>query len=349
MANPNRVRALIGSFAQVNHTQFNRIDGAGYDFVADTRAGARREEPAGRRAPDGRIPLLARARGDRRAAPKRHCAASPRRPRSRATSTTSWRARWRIARAASHGAGDRAACQSPVQPAAPGLRGRAAEGRRPACLRAARPGTARGGRRRPAGQRQRRVCRRHPGHGDRGGRRGRIQLVPRQAPVRRARRGDGRDRCRRRYRCRCRCRHRRGLPRRHALRGRCQRWQGGHGCLRRERDPGRVRHGNLGRLADRRDPHRAGARGERTAAGLPTRVPGANLFPGTPSGAEAWDTTEMPVPGARRPGYDAPQPRHERTAPQHRRSPEMARSRLSGFQLGSRQAEGLTSSAEEGS
>ncbi len=35
VSNPNRVRALIGSFAQVNHTQFNRIDGAGYDFVAD--------------------------------------------------------------------------------------------------------------------------------------------------------------------------------------------------------------------------------------------------------------------------------------------------------------------------
>ena len=35
MANPNRVRALIGSFAQVNHTQFNRADRAGYDFVAD--------------------------------------------------------------------------------------------------------------------------------------------------------------------------------------------------------------------------------------------------------------------------------------------------------------------------
>ena len=35
MANPNRVRALIGSFAQVNHTQFNQIGGAGYDFVAD--------------------------------------------------------------------------------------------------------------------------------------------------------------------------------------------------------------------------------------------------------------------------------------------------------------------------
>ena len=35
MGNPNRVRALIGAFAQANHTQFNRIDGAGYDFVAD--------------------------------------------------------------------------------------------------------------------------------------------------------------------------------------------------------------------------------------------------------------------------------------------------------------------------
>ncbi len=35
VANPNRVRALIGAFAQVNHTQFNRGDGAGYDFVAD--------------------------------------------------------------------------------------------------------------------------------------------------------------------------------------------------------------------------------------------------------------------------------------------------------------------------
>ena len=35
MANPNRVRSLIGSFAQANHTQFNRVDGAGYDFIAD--------------------------------------------------------------------------------------------------------------------------------------------------------------------------------------------------------------------------------------------------------------------------------------------------------------------------
>jgi aminopeptidase N len=29
------VCSLIGAFAQVNQTQFNRLDGAGYDFVAD--------------------------------------------------------------------------------------------------------------------------------------------------------------------------------------------------------------------------------------------------------------------------------------------------------------------------
>jgi aminopeptidase N len=35
MANPNRVRSLIGAFAQSNPTQFNRPDGAGYEFMAD--------------------------------------------------------------------------------------------------------------------------------------------------------------------------------------------------------------------------------------------------------------------------------------------------------------------------
>jgi aminopeptidase N len=35
-ANPNRVRALIGAFAMANQTQFNRPDGAGYDFLVDT-------------------------------------------------------------------------------------------------------------------------------------------------------------------------------------------------------------------------------------------------------------------------------------------------------------------------
>jgi len=35
MNNPNRVRSLIGAFALSNPTQFHRLDGAGYDFVAD--------------------------------------------------------------------------------------------------------------------------------------------------------------------------------------------------------------------------------------------------------------------------------------------------------------------------
>jgi len=34
-ANPNRVRSLIGSFTMANQTQFNRADGAGYDFLVD--------------------------------------------------------------------------------------------------------------------------------------------------------------------------------------------------------------------------------------------------------------------------------------------------------------------------
>ena len=33
--NPNRVRSLIGVFSMSNPTQFNRLDGAGYDFLAD--------------------------------------------------------------------------------------------------------------------------------------------------------------------------------------------------------------------------------------------------------------------------------------------------------------------------
>ncbi|HEX9572304.1 MAG TPA: aminopeptidase N C-terminal domain-containing protein, partial [Burkholderiales bacterium] len=35
-ANPNRVRALIHAFAFANQKEFNRPDGAGYDFIADT-------------------------------------------------------------------------------------------------------------------------------------------------------------------------------------------------------------------------------------------------------------------------------------------------------------------------
>jgi aminopeptidase N len=35
VANPNRVRSLYGAFATGNQTQFNRLDGAGYDLIAD--------------------------------------------------------------------------------------------------------------------------------------------------------------------------------------------------------------------------------------------------------------------------------------------------------------------------
>lgn len=35
MSNPNRVRSLIGGFASGNPTQFNRTDGAGFNFLAD--------------------------------------------------------------------------------------------------------------------------------------------------------------------------------------------------------------------------------------------------------------------------------------------------------------------------
>jgi aminopeptidase N len=35
LANPNRVRSLVGSFALNNLTEFHRRDGAGYDFLAD--------------------------------------------------------------------------------------------------------------------------------------------------------------------------------------------------------------------------------------------------------------------------------------------------------------------------
>jgi aminopeptidase N len=44
-SNPNRVRAVIGAFAQGNPTQFNRADGAGYAFVADTVLGLDAKNP----------------------------------------------------------------------------------------------------------------------------------------------------------------------------------------------------------------------------------------------------------------------------------------------------------------
>ena len=44
-ANPNRIRALVGSFAGGNQTQFNRADGAGFDFLADYASDLDRRNP----------------------------------------------------------------------------------------------------------------------------------------------------------------------------------------------------------------------------------------------------------------------------------------------------------------
>jgi aminopeptidase N len=45
MTNPNRIRALVGAFANGNQTQFNRADGAGYEFLADFCLGFDRRNP----------------------------------------------------------------------------------------------------------------------------------------------------------------------------------------------------------------------------------------------------------------------------------------------------------------
>jgi signal transduction histidine kinase len=94
-----------------------------------------------------------------------------------------------------------------------------------------------------------------------------------------------------------------------------------------------------------------------TASGLPLRRPGANLFPGSIDGATAGDTAPDETAGAGgtpggtpdSPGTGGPA-RPPRQAPPLRRSPESARSRLSGFQLGSREAEtGMPGAGEEAS
>jgi len=89
--------------------------------------------------------------------------------------------------------------------------------------------------------------------------------------------------------------------------------------------------------------------GDQTTVGLPSRIPGANLFSGSAASAasEAWGPDETPVFSPRKPSRGTEEAARPRSP--HRRSPQQARNRLSGFQLGSRQAEGLTSSEGEGS
>jgi signal transduction histidine kinase len=81
-------------------------------------------------------------------------------------------------------------------------------------------------------------------------------------------------------------------------------------------------------------------RGDFTAAGLPTRVPQANLIPGSAGGGRsAAGTPSRPGSG---PEAQAP------VTPRSPRSPDVARNRLSGFQRGVRRAKGLTPDDGEG-
>jgi hypothetical protein len=86
--------------------------------------------------------------------------------------------------------------------------------------------------------------------------------------------------------------------------------------------------------------------GGQIAAGLPRRVPGARAYPGsqTPSSGMTVSAAGMQVLGAPvgepadSPGGPSSADPHHGPRPSPRRSPEAARSRLSGFQLGSRDA-----------
>jgi hypothetical protein len=85
--------------------------------------------------------------------------------------------------------------------------------------------------------------------------------------------------------------------------------------------------------------------GEQTAAGLPMRIPKANLIPGSASGGPGSGPADAGVTASR--GEEGGSQPPTRSEPLLQRSPELARSRLSGFQRGARRAEGQTR-AEEG-
>jgi signal transduction histidine kinase len=81
-------------------------------------------------------------------------------------------------------------------------------------------------------------------------------------------------------------------------------------------------------------------RGDLTSAGLPTRVPQANLIPGSAGGGRsAAGAPSRPGSG---PEGQAP------VTPRSPRSPDVARNRLSGFQRGVRRAKGVTPDDGEG-
>jgi signal transduction histidine kinase len=102
-------------------------------------------------------------------------------------------------------------------------------------------------------------------------------------------------------------------------------------------------------------PPGAPVHGEHTTAGLPTRIPRANLFPGSAGARSGRDASTGDMPAFSQPpaGYEPPDTNQDNEPSPYppptppRRSAEQARSRLSGFQLGSRDAQGRTPRAGE--
>ncbi len=82
-------------------------------------------------------------------------------------------------------------------------------------------------------------------------------------------------------------------------------------------------------------------RGDQTAAGLPVRVPRANLLPGSAGGGHRPGSGPASRTGG---NHDGQTP----AAPRPPRSPDVARSRLSGFQRGVRRAKDQTPRDGEG-
>jgi signal transduction histidine kinase len=96
-----------------------------------------------------------------------------------------------------------------------------------------------------------------------------------------------------------------------------------------------------GMVTDPAGPFGEPSRADQTATGLPVRVPKANLPPGTGGAAPAGGQPGLPTrtPGGSRPQGTGPGSANGGALlPQ--RSPEQARSRLAGFQRGTRRAEG---------
>jgi signal transduction histidine kinase len=91
-------------------------------------------------------------------------------------------------------------------------------------------------------------------------------------------------------------------------------------------------------------------RSDRTVAGMPVRVPRANLIRGSAAGGRRADSGDAGRPAAgpeaQRPAGPAPGP--QPAAPGPERSPEMARSLLSGFQRGAGRAGHRTPAPDEG-